>query len=79
MERLLFSFAVDGYGRSKGVISDLRRRTLTLLRAFAVRCCAIFLSLNKEMAKENQPKAAAFGNCFRAALQGGQRRKTYLI
>jgi hypothetical protein len=25
---------------------------------------AISLSLNKEMAKENQPKAVAFGNCF---------------
>ncbi|MBR2621385.1 MAG: hypothetical protein IKC97_03320 [Clostridia bacterium] len=51
------------------MINDLRSQTLTLLRAFAVRYCAISLSLNKEMAKENQPKAAAFGNCFRAALQ----------
>ncbi len=59
-ERLLFSFVVDGYGRANGVINDLRSQTLTLLRAFAVRYCAISLSLNKEMAKENQPKAAMF-------------------
>jgi hypothetical protein len=30
---------------------------------------AISLSFHKEMAKEREPKAAAFGNRFRAALQ----------
>jgi len=31
---------------------------------------AISLSFHKEMAKEKEPKAAAFGNRFRAALHG---------
>jgi hypothetical protein len=37
------------------------------------------LSLNKERTKENQPKAAAFGNCSRATLQGGTREIKYNI
>jgi len=34
---------------------------------------AISLSFHKEMAKEREPKAAAFGNCSRAALQTGRQ------
>ncbi|MBE6620228.1 MAG: hypothetical protein E7625_02535 [Ruminococcaceae bacterium] len=47
--------------------------------AARVRCTgmdAISLSFHKEMAKEKEPKAAAFGNCSFAALQRGRREIT---
>jgi len=50
--------------------------------ASRVRCAVsvvLSLSLNKERTKENQPKAAAFGNCSFAALQKGTREITYTL
>jgi len=47
--------------------------------AARVRCTgmdAISFSFHKEMAKEKEPKAAAFGNCSFAALQKETREIT---
>jgi len=47
--------------------------------SFAPRCAGfdvLSLSLNKERTKENQPKAAAFGNCSFAALHRERREVT---
>jgi len=47
--------------------------------AARVRCTgmdAISLLFHKEMAKEKEPKAAAFGNCSFAALQSERREIT---
>ena len=43
------------------------------LRAALCGLDVLSLSLNKERTKENQPKAAAFGNCSRATLQSVTR------
>ena len=55
-----------------------------LLRDFIARgsvpvFIVLSLSLNKERTKESQPKAAAFGNCSRAALESEAREVTYIL
>jgi len=46
-------------------------------RCTGVRCS--FFAARQRTNQENAPKAAAFGNCFRAALQSGLGRKTYIF